>query len=75
VASRVDLTETPDGWELTLALGDDLRAALADRAGGTDSEQNPVVLTDAEVSVSIAPNLVPAGPFPVARLTLVASGD
>lgn len=71
MASRVDLTETPDGWELTLTVDADLSAALVDRAVATGAAQDPVVLADVDVSVSIAPNLVPAGPFPVAKVNLV----
>jgi hypothetical protein len=69
------LTETPDGWELTLTMGDDLSAALLDRAVAMNGSRGAVVLHDVDFSVSIAPNLVPAGPFAVAKVNLVVSGD
>jgi hypothetical protein len=75
VASRVDLTETPDGWELTLTMGDDLNAALVDHAVATGAAGGAVLLDGVEVSVTIAPNLVPAGPFPVAKVNLIVSSD
>jgi hypothetical protein len=75
VASRVDLTETPDGWELTLTMGDDLNAALVDHAVATGAAGGAVLLDGVEVSVTIAPNLVPGGPFPVARVNLIVSSD
>jgi hypothetical protein len=75
VASRVDLTETPDGWEMTLTMGEELNAALVDRAVATGASQGAVVLDGVDVRVTIAPNLVPAGPFPVAKVYLIVAPD
>jgi hypothetical protein len=75
VASRVHLAETPDGWELTLTLGDALSAALVDRAVAMNAADGAVVLEDVDVSAWITPNLVPAGQFPVAKVNLIVSGD
>jgi hypothetical protein len=59
---------------LTLTVGDDLSAALVDRVGDSDAPQDAIALPDVDMSVSIAPNLVPAGSFPVAKVNLVLGG-
>jgi hypothetical protein len=68
VRPRAELLETPAGWVLTLTL--DERTAEQFRAELSNGP-NTGWFTPEDFSVSITPNLVPGGAFPLCAVEII----
>jgi hypothetical protein len=68
VRPRAELLETPAGWVLTLALDQRTADQLRDELS---SGRNTGWFVPEGITVSITPNLVPGGPFPLCAVEII----
>jgi hypothetical protein len=66
---EVQLSETPDGWLLTVTVSPQ---TAADLPGAVRSGHRQ--LGSGEMSMSITPNLVPGEPFEISALNIIVAG-